>query len=37
MWHTGEQKKISYRFLVGKPEGKMSNAKCRWDLILNDT
>lgn len=34
--HTG-QKKNSNRFLVGKPEGKRSRAKCRWDLILNDS
>ena len=31
------QKKNSNRFLVGKPEGKRSRAKCRWDLILNDS
>jgi len=34
--HRG-QKKNSIRFLVGKPEGKRSRAKCRLDLILNDS
>ena len=34
--HRG-QNKNSNGFLVGKPEGKRSRAKCRRDLMFNDS